>query len=110
MPVIVLVAAPREIAGLPPGAEVVPLTEASTLTQALEGCTGAVVVSDGFPPPALNALAAAARQAVVPVIEVRAERWDGQSPSPLSAACRGVISGFGDAGIRAAVELLLAGA
>ncbi len=39
-------------------------------------------------------------------IEVRAERWDGHSPSPLSAACRGVISGFGLNGIHAAVKLL----
>jgi hypothetical protein len=41
-----------------------------------------------------------------PCIEVRSERWDGESPSPLSAACRGVISGFGvDAARQAAAAL-----
>ena len=39
-------------------------------------------------------------------IEVRSARWDGTSPSPLSAACRGVISGFGTRAIATAVSLV----
>ena len=48
----------------------------------------------------------AIRESGRPCIEVRPEAWDGQTPSPLSAACRGVISGFGAHGILAAVEFL----
>ena len=51
-------------------------------------------------------LAEAVRACGKRCIEVRAERWDGRTPSPLSAACAGVISGFGANGIQAAVRLL----
>lgn len=37
------------------------------------------------------------------VIEVRGLGWDGFESSPLSSACKGVISGFGTAGIAQAV-------
>lgn len=42
------------------------------------------------------------------VVEVRGSGWDGFAPAPLSAACRGVISGFGAAGIGHAVTALAA--
>ncbi len=51
-------------------------------------------------------VAGAIRQSGRPTVEVRSERWDGQAFSPVSAACRGVISGFGLGGISAAVALL----
>lgn len=66
----------------------------------------AVLVSDGLAAGTESVVAAAIRLRGQPVIEVRAGRWDGVSPSPLSAACRGVISGFGVAGVTAAAHLL----
>ncbi len=40
------------------------------------------------------------------VIEVRGPGWDGFESTPLSSACRAVISGFGTAGIAQAVSAL----
>jgi hypothetical protein len=53
-----------------------------------------------------SALAAALGR-VERVILVRAERWDGHTPDPLAAAATGVISGFGEVGIAAAIAELL---
>jgi hypothetical protein len=65
-----------------------------------------VVVSDGLNVDDLKMVASAVTASGRPCIEVRSERWDGESPSPLSAACRGVISGFGvDAARQAAAAL-----
>lgn len=50
-------------------------------------------------------IAAAIRAHSLRAVEVRAERWDGFSASPLSAACRGVIAGFGANGIPAAIAV-----
>ena len=66
----------------------------------------AVLMTDAIPPADADAVARAVRRAARPVIEVRGKRWDGIEPSPISAACRGVISGFGVDGIAAAVRLL----
>ena len=68
----------------------------------------AVILSDGLAEDALDAVAAAVRDHSAACIEVRLERWDGHTFSPLSAACRGVISGFGMNGVGAAVSLLRA--
>ncbi len=65
----------------------------------------AVIWSDGLEVDSLEAVAAAVRDRRGPCIEVRGEGWDGQTFSPLSAACRGVISGFGERGLAAAVQL-----
>jgi 3-dehydroquinate dehydratase len=46
------------------------------------------------------------RERHIVCVEVRLQKWDGFSPSPLSAACRGVIAGFGEAGLAAAVRFL----
>jgi hypothetical protein len=70
------------------------------------GCAAAVLWSDALTAADLEAAVAAVRASGVSVIEVRAERWDGESLSPLSAACRGVLSGFGAAGVRAALGML----
>ena len=65
-----------------------------------------MLASDGLAPAGEAAVAAAIVRAGVRVIEVRAARWDGRTHSALSAACRGVISGFGIvAGVKAAVAL-----
>lgn len=68
----------------------------------------AVVVPTGLPPAGLDEVAAAVRAHPAPCIEVQEGRWDGESHSTLSAACRGVIAGFGAAGITRAVEALAA--
>ena len=92
------------------GLEVALYGSAGELSQQLRGSfDGAVLVSDGIAEGDLGEVASAVAASGRPVIEVRTERWDGKSPSALSAACRGVISGFGRAGVGAAVEALRAG-
>lgn len=78
-------------------------SEAAAALQA-PGWDAAVLLSDAIPPAEEPALATAVRAAGRPVIEVRRERWDGETWSPLTAVCRGVISGFGLAGVAAAVR------
>ena len=88
------------------GARVVAVSTLAEAIGALSAAAGpVVVVSDGMDDSCQDGLAVAIRARPEPAIEVRGERSDGVSHSPLSAACRGVISGFGDAGIRAAVGL-----
>ncbi len=55
----------------------------------------------------LPRVADAIRANAKPAVEVRSQRWDGDAFSPISAACRGVISGFGPNGLLAAAGLLL---
>lgn len=62
----------------------------------------AIIWSDGLDEDSLDAVAAAVRDRKGTCIEVRGTGWDGQTFSPLSAACRGVISGFGEGGLAAA--------
>lgn len=66
----------------------------------------AVLMSDAIPPADADLVAKAVTRAARPIIEVRGSRWDGTEPSPISAACRGVIAGFGVDGVVAAVRLL----
>ncbi|MBI2766223.1 MAG: hypothetical protein HYX53_09960 [Chloroflexi bacterium] len=80
---------------------------AEVIAEIESGFAGAVLLSDGIAGTDLEAVAAAVRRARKPVIEVRNHGWDGMMPSPLSAACRGVISGFGPAGVQAALAVLL---
>ena len=94
-----------------PGAEdvlVLRYTSAHEAATALRARTGpAVFLSDGLQEPELEEVAQAVRGGpVVAVIEVRAQRWDGRTWSPVSAACRGVISGFGLRGVDAALRAL----
>lgn len=90
-----------------PGTMVLPYGTALDLIVALRAISNpAVIWSDAVDEDAVDAVAAAVRDHGAACIEVRAERWDGASFSPLSAACRGVISGFGAAGILPAVKLL----
>lgn len=106
----VLVLAPAALAPEQPpaGAEVRTWADLGALLAALEerGNRPCVLVSDGLHADTEAAVAAAIRSAPGPVVEVRSLRWDGESPSPVSAACRGVISGFGAAGVAAAVGVL----
>jgi len=112
MDVVVLVVGGSQVAldeeKLPAACRLVRLASAGALVEALRApAGGAVLVSDGLPPSWLPLAVAAVRGARYPVIEVATAAWDGRTHSLLSAACRGVVSGF-DAGaaIDAAVGAL----
>jgi hypothetical protein len=97
------------LADLPPAESAVlaSAVDAASLAEAVRaGSRPLVLISDGLDAAGLEALAAAVGESGRPCIEVRSERWDGQSPSPLSAACRGVIAGFGVAAAHQAAALL----
>jgi len=104
--IAVITVSGRAIEGMPGDVVMLALQNAALLPAVLASHEAAVVVSDGFDANQVINLASAVVSVGKPVIEVRAARWDGETPSPLSAACRGVISGFGDAGVVAAVRLL----
>lgn len=82
-----------------------PTTDAALAALAMPH-DGVVIVTDTLPESDLPRVAAAIRANAKPAIEVRSERWDGDAFSRISAACRGVISGFGPNGLLAAAELL----
>lgn len=103
--VVVVLSTPREVAGLPGNAVVEPASNEDAVADILRSHDAAVLVSDGFPREREAALADTIRASGKRVIEVRAARWDGETPSPVSGACQGVISGFGDAGIIVAVRI-----
>ena len=95
---------------LPTGSVLVPYETVVDAVVALKATTlPAVVCTDGLATEDLPALAAAIAAHPAPCVEVRAAAWDGESGSPVAAACRGVVSGFGADGLRRAAELLLAG-
>jgi len=103
----VLVLAPPGALAAPPGARLVACQGAREVAAALAvGREPAVLLSDGLDEAGQQTVAAAVRASGRPVVEVRGVRWDGETQSPLSAACRGVISGFGNAGVAAAVALI----
>ncbi len=93
---------------LPAGSSLVPFETVVDAVVALKATTfPAVICTDGLAPEDLPSLAAAVTAHPGACIEVRAAAWDGESGSPVAAACRGVVSGFGTDGVRRAVELLL---
>jgi len=91
----------------PGGVEVIRCENAAQVLDALHTAGSPVILAaEGFTAAEEAAIAARIRERNCSVIEVRAERWDGVTHSPLSAACRGVVSGFGHAGVAAALALL----
>lgn len=105
----VLVLIPRQVAAppMPEGALFVPYQTAFDAAISLRASDApAVLVTDGLDPEDLDTLAAALRERSGTCIEVRLGPWDGETHSPLSGACRGVISGFGQHGIVRALEYL----
>lgn len=93
---------------LPNGVALLRYAAATDVVAALAGADGgAVLCSDALDAADLADVAAAVRAAPGPVVEVRSAPWDGETHSPLSAACAGVIAGFGADGVRAAAALLL---
>lgn len=92
---------------LPGGVRYEPAADLDALAAILQGAPGPVVIwSDGIEADDLRSLAAVVRELAVEVIEVHPRRSDGLAANPLSGACRGVISGFGPAGILRALEAL----
>lgn len=104
----VLVPASLAVPSLPEGTALVVWRDASDLVAALgnEPVGPCVIVTDGLHADMEAAVAGAVRARAGASIEVRSARWDGETASPVSAACRGVISGFGSAGLLAAVALV----
>lgn len=107
---IVVLAPALHAPELPDLGENVRLVPYANLAEAIAALTGAVeptvIWSDGLFEDEPTEIARLVRGRTAATIEVRASRWDGRTPSQLSAACRGVISGFGVDGVKRAVELL----
>ena len=92
-------------APLPDGVTVVRYNNPAEAAAAIAGGSGpAVILSDALNDPE-GSVASAVRTSGRSCIEVRSQRWDGETPSPLAAACRGVVAGFGVAGVIAAAQL-----
>jgi hypothetical protein len=79
-----------------------PLVATQTTVEALTG--GAVVVLDDLSEAEAVALQGMLADSARASIAVLLRRWDGFEPLPLAASCRGIISGFGIAGVGAAIE------
>lgn len=89
------------------GAVLVPFTSTLDVVVSLKASQlPAVICTDTIPPDESESVVTAIRERTAPCIEVRLAGWDGESHSPISAACRGVISGFGPAGVVRAADLL----
>ncbi len=91
------------------GVEVRVCATVAEVTGALAAATSDVVLCAGDLAGDAGIASAAAALAGT-VIQVELESWDGVTHSAISAACAGVIAGFGTAGIAAAVALLREGA
>ncbi|MDE2932834.1 MAG: hypothetical protein OXS47_03065 [Chloroflexota bacterium] len=106
----VLVILPAGVAPppLPEGVEVRTCANSGEVAAALRQTGGDVVLCvDGLPD--AEVIAGAVRTVGAAVILVEQDAWDGEAHSPVSAACAGVVAGFGIAGVAAAVALLLDG-
>lgn len=91
---------------LPDGVEVRTCGNSGEVVDALRQAGGDVVLCvDGLPD--AEVIAGAVRTVEATVILVEPGAWDGETHSPVSAACTGVIAGFGIAGVGAAVALVL---
>lgn len=104
----VLVILPAGVAPppLPEGVEVRTCAISGEVASALRQAGGDVVLCvDGLPD--AEVIAGAVRTVEATVILVEPAAWDGEAHSPVSAACSGVVAGFGIAGVSAAVALLL---
>lgn len=106
----VLLLVPADAArGLPPiqGGVLVPFTSTLDVVVSLKASPlPAVLCTDTIPFEEAESVAAAIRGHSAAVVEVRLGPWDGESHSPIGAACRGVISGFGLNGVVRAAEFL----
>lgn len=67
---------------------------------------GAVIVLDALTDDEVAALQRLLADSGRESIAVLVRRWDGLEPLPLASQCRGIISGFGMAGVSAALDRL----
>ena len=65
-----------------------------------------IIWLDGLAPSEIQHLEALIAKTGSRPIGVLGARWDGFATIPLAAHCRGVVSGFGYAGLRAAITTL----
>jgi hypothetical protein len=65
-----------------------------------------VLVLDGLSDAEVGVLEAALGDAQVQPVAVQGPQWDGFVPIPLAGLCRGLVCGFGDAGVVAAIQAL----
>ena len=104
--VLVILSAGVASPPLPEGVDVRVCASSGEVDDALRQAGGDVVLCvDGLPD--AEVIAGAVRTVDATVILVEQAAWDGEAHSPVSAACAGVIAGFGIAGVSAAVALLL---
>ena len=104
--VLILLPAGATPPPLPEGVDIRTCATATEVVAALAAATGDVVLClDGSGGDTAE-VAAAAAAVDGTVIEVKQGAWDGETPEAVSAACAGVIAGFGIAGVSAAVALL----
>ena len=109
MNVLVLVPAQavEDDVAVPAGCSLVRWRTADDIVRALYGdFDGAVIMSDGLDARELGPVIQAVLEIGKPVVEVRGDQWDGFSPMPLAAACKGAVTGFGLAGPWAAARSL----
>ena len=107
--VLVLLPAGATPPPLPEGVDIRTCATATEVVAALAAAPGDVVLClDGLVGLVGDTAEVVAAAAAVDgtVIEVRRGAWDGETPEAVSAACAGVIAGFGIAGVSAAVALL----
>ena len=106
----VLILIPAEQAAALPhidGGVLVPFTSTLDVVVSLKASPlPAVLCTDTIPAEESDAVVTALRERTAPCIEVRLYPWDGESHSPISAVCRGVISGFGPNAVARAAEFL----
>jgi hypothetical protein len=91
------------------GCSLMPWRTGDDIISALHGdFEAAVLVSDGLESEELGLVIQAVPASGKPMVEVRSGQWDGFSPMPLAAVCKGVVTGFGLAGAWAAAQALRA--
>jgi hypothetical protein len=95
-----------DLPALPPDVDVVRYERVDAVLEALRGRRRVVLLSDALGADVWATVAAAVHDIGVEVIEVHSRRWDGETHSPLTAASRGVIAGFGSAAVLQALAVL----
>ena len=92
-----------------PGAEVHRYSSPLDVPGILASCPlPAILVRDGIPASHAERIADVIRAHPRPVIAVATTPWDGETPDPIAAACRGIVAGFGLRAIDRLLELLRA--
>lgn len=103
--VLVPADAPADLAW--PGAEVHRYSSPLDIPGLLSSCPlPAILVCDGIGPAHAARVADAVRAHGAPVVAVSSQPWDGETPDPIAAACRGIVAGFGYAAVARLLPLI----